>query len=125
MSPAVSRRGPARRCRARTMGAMTSFWISWGWVGLALGATLLCLVLGLCQGLIAGSVHAVLYVFVHAYPRSPKFSVRWLEFDPSWLVIRALATVGLLVITGTPATLAGSGAPSGEPRRHGAIRSVR
>ena len=128
---------------------------SWGWVGVALGATLLCLVLGLWQGLIAGSVHAVLYVFVlaplinglghwrgaqnfsntaynspvlawvtageslhnnhHAHPRSPKFSVRWFEFDPSWLVIRALANVGLLVITGTPATLAGSGAPSGEP----------
>ena len=126
-----------------------------GSIGLALGATLLCLVLGLWQGLIAGSVHAVLYVFVlaplinglghwrgaqnfsntaynspvlarvtageslhnnhHAHPRSPKFSVRWFEFDPSWLVIRALATVGLLVITGTPATLAGSGAPSGEP----------
>ena len=126
-----------------------------GSIGLALGATLLCLVLGLWQGLIAGSVHAVLYVFVlaplinglghwrgaqnfsntaynspvlawvtageslhnnhHAYPRLPKFSVRWFEFDPSWLVIRALATVGLLVITGTPATPAGSGAPSGEP----------
>src|SRR5207237_8230679 len=39
---------------------------SWGWVGLALGATLLCLVLGLWQALIAGSVHAVLYVFVLA-----------------------------------------------------------
>jgi len=128
---------------------------SWGWVGVALGATLLCLVLGLWPGLIATSVHAVLYVFVlaplinglghwrgaqnfsntaynspvlawvtageslhnnhHAHPRSPKFSVRWFEFDPSWLAIRALATVGLLVITGTPATLACSGAPFGEP----------
>jgi stearoyl-CoA desaturase (delta-9 desaturase) len=128
---------------------------SWGWVGLALGATLLCLVLGLGPGLIAASVHAVLYVFVlaplinglghwrgaqnfsntaynspvlawvtageslhnnhHAHPRSPKFSVRWFEFDPSWLAIRALATVGLLAITGTPVTLADGGAPSGEP----------
>jgi hypothetical protein len=26
------------------------------------------------------------------------------EVDPSWLVIRALAAVGLLVITGTPVT---------------------
>jgi len=39
---------------------------SWGWVGVALGATLLCLVLGLWPGLIATSVHAVLYVFVLA-----------------------------------------------------------
>jgi len=128
---------------------------SWGWVGLALGATLLCLVLGLGPGLVAASVHAVLYVFVlaplinglghwrgaqnfsntaynspvlawvtageslhnnhHAHPRSPKFSVRWFEFDPSWLAIRALATVGLLAITGTPVTLADGGAPSREP----------
>jgi stearoyl-CoA desaturase (Delta-9 desaturase) len=117
-----------------------------GWVGLALGTTLLCLVLGIWAGLIAAAAHAVLYVVVlaplingvghwrgaqnfnntaynsrvlawltageslhnnhHAYPGSPKFSVRRLEFDPSWLVIRVLATVGLVVITGTPATLA-------------------
>jgi stearoyl-CoA desaturase (delta-9 desaturase) len=38
----------------------------------------------------------------HAYPRSPKFSVRRMEFDPSWPIIRALAAVGLLVITGRP-----------------------
>ena len=127
---------------------------SWGWVGLGLGTTLLCLALGLWPGIIAASVHSVLYVFVlaplinglghwrgaqnfsntaynapvlawvtageslhnnhHAHPRSPKFSVRRLEFDPSWLVIRALATVGLVVITGTPVTLA-DGARSGEP----------
>lgn len=41
----------------------------------------------------------------HAHPRSPAFSVRSIEFDPSWLVIRALAAVGLVQITGTPATL--------------------
>jgi stearoyl-CoA desaturase (delta-9 desaturase) len=40
----------------------------------------------------------------HAHPRSPKFSMRRFEFDPSWLVIRALAAVGLVVITGAPAT---------------------
>ena len=125
-----------------------------GWAGLGLGTTLLCLVIGLWPGLIAASVHAVLYVFVlaplinglghwrgaqnfsntaynapvlawvtageslhnnhHAHPRSPKFSVRWFEFDPSWLVIRALATVGLVVITGTAITLVG-GAQFGEP----------
>jgi stearoyl-CoA desaturase (Delta-9 desaturase) len=34
----------------------------------------------------------------HAHPRAPKFSVRRFEFDPSWLVIRALAAVKLLVI---------------------------
>jgi stearoyl-CoA desaturase (Delta-9 desaturase) len=48
----------------------------------------------------------------HAHPRSPKFSVRRYEFDPSWLVIRALATVGLVVITGAPVTLADGGTPS-------------
>jgi fatty-acid desaturase len=36
------------------------------WVGLTLGITLLCLVLGTWPGLIAASVHAVLYVFVLA-----------------------------------------------------------
>ena len=41
----------------------------------------------------------------HAHPRSPTFSVRRIEVDPSWLVIRALAAVGLVVIAGRPATL--------------------
>jgi stearoyl-CoA desaturase (delta-9 desaturase) len=36
----------------------------------------------------------------HAHPRSPRFSARRLEFDPSWVVIRALAAVRLVVITG-------------------------
>src|SRR2546422_10243349 len=36
----------------------------------------------------------------HAHPRAPKFSVRRFEFDPSWPVIRALAAVKLVVITG-------------------------
>jgi stearoyl-CoA desaturase (delta-9 desaturase) len=36
----------------------------------------------------------------HAHPRAPKFSVgRW-EFDPSWLVIRALAASRLIVVLG-------------------------
>lgn len=39
----------------------------------------------------------------HAHPRSAKFSVHPVEIDPSWLVIRALAAVGLVVITGLPA----------------------
>ena len=34
----------------------------------------------------------------HAHPRAPKFSVRRFEFDPSWVVIRALAAVKLVVI---------------------------
>jgi len=38
----------------------------------------------------------------HAHPRSPRFSAGRLEFDPSWLVIRALAAVRLVAITGTP-----------------------
>jgi stearoyl-CoA desaturase (Delta-9 desaturase) len=126
-----------------------------GWVGLTLGITLLCLVLGTWPGLIAASVHAVLYVFVlaplinglghwrggqnfrntafnspvlawvtageslhnnhHAHPRSPKFSVRRFEFDPSWLVIRALAILGILGVTGIPVTLAHAGEQSGDP----------
>ena len=41
----------------------------------------------------------------HAHPRAPKFSVgRW-EFDPSWLVIRALAASRLLVVLGTTVRL--------------------
>jgi stearoyl-CoA desaturase (delta-9 desaturase) len=36
----------------------------------------------------------------HAHPRAPKFSVRRLEFDPSWPVIRALAITRLIDIVG-------------------------
>lgn len=118
---------------------------SWGMSGLALGIVLLCLALGVWPGLIAGTAHAVLYVFVvaplinglthwrgaqnfgntaynwrmlawvtggeslhnnhHAHPRAPKFSVERFEFDPSWLVIRALAAVGLVKIVGAPVRL--------------------
>jgi stearoyl-CoA desaturase (delta-9 desaturase) len=38
----------------------------------------------------------------HAHPRSPRFSAGRLEFDPSWAVIRGLAAVRLVSITGTP-----------------------
>jgi stearoyl-CoA desaturase (delta-9 desaturase) len=38
----------------------------------------------------------------HAHPRSAKFSMRRVEIDPSWVVIRALAAVGLVVVTGLP-----------------------
>jgi stearoyl-CoA desaturase (Delta-9 desaturase) len=41
----------------------------------------------------------------HAEPRAPKFSVRRVEFDPSWLVIRALAAVRLVAIVGPPLRL--------------------
>ena len=34
----------------------------------------------------------------HAHPRSPKLSMRRLEFDPSWGLIRVLATVGLIEV---------------------------
>ena len=44
----------------------------------------------------------------HAHPRAPKFSVGRFEFDPSWLVIRALAAVGLIVIVGVPIRLGGA-----------------
>jgi stearoyl-CoA desaturase (Delta-9 desaturase) len=41
----------------------------------------------------------------HAHPRAPKFSMRWFEFDPSWVVIRALAAAGLMKIVGAPVRL--------------------
>ena len=41
----------------------------------------------------------------HADPRAPKFSVRRVEFDPSWLVIRALAALRLVAIVGPPIRL--------------------
>ena len=111
-----------------------------GLLGLGVGLSFLCVVLGIWQGLVAGLIHAVLYVFVlaplinalghwkgrqnfansaynsrlfawfsggeslhnnhHAHPRSPKFSVRSTEFDPSWPVIRLLEAMRLLVIVG-------------------------
>jgi stearoyl-CoA desaturase (delta-9 desaturase) len=114
--------------------------LSHGVLGLVVGQGLLCALIGLWPGLIAGLAHAVLYVFVlaplinalghwrgsrnfentaynwrvlawitggeslhnnhHAYPRSAKFSMRRSEFDPSWVVIRVLATLRLLAIQG-------------------------
>jgi stearoyl-CoA desaturase (delta-9 desaturase) len=43
----------------------------------------------------------------HAHPRAPRFSMRPREFDPSWVVIRGLAAVGLVEIVGTPVQLPG------------------
>lgn len=45
----------------------------------------------------------------HAHPRSPRFSVRRSEFDPSWLVIRALAAVKLVAIVGALGVLQPAG----------------
>jgi len=45
----------------------------------------------------------------HAAPRAPKFSVRPAEFDPSWLVIRALAALRLVVVVGPPLRLSAGG----------------
>lgn len=45
----------------------------------------------------------------HAHPRAPKFSVGRFEFDPSWLVIRALAAVGLVSVLGPLASLPAGG----------------
>lgn len=44
----------------------------------------------------------------HAHPRAPKFSMRRFEFDPSWVVIRCLAAVGLVEIVGAPVKLTGA-----------------
>jgi stearoyl-CoA desaturase (delta-9 desaturase) len=38
----------------------------------------------------------------HAFPRSPKFSLRRSELDPSWIAIRLLAAVGLVAIVTAP-----------------------
>lgn len=38
----------------------------------------------------------------HAHPRAPKFSVRGTEFDPGWVVIRALAAARLVVVPAAP-----------------------
>jgi stearoyl-CoA desaturase (delta-9 desaturase) len=41
----------------------------------------------------------------HAHPRAPKFSMRRFEVDPSWLVIRVMAALGLAVIVGAPVSV--------------------
>ena len=38
----------------------------------------------------------------HAFPRSPKFSLRRSELDPSWIAIRLLAAVRLVAIVSAP-----------------------
>jgi stearoyl-CoA desaturase (delta-9 desaturase) len=115
---------------------------SHGLLGVGAGLGMLCTLIGLSAGLVAGLMHAGLYVFViaplinalghwrgirnfdntasnwrllawftggeglhnnhHAYPRSPKFSMRRWEFDPAWPIIRSLAALRLLMIVGPP-----------------------
>jgi stearoyl-CoA desaturase (delta-9 desaturase) len=41
----------------------------------------------------------------HAHARSPKFSVRRSEFDPSWVMIRALKALGLVTLVRPPVHL--------------------
>ena len=38
----------------------------------------------------------------HAFPRSPKFSLRRSELDPSWIAIRVLARLRLAAVIGAP-----------------------
>jgi stearoyl-CoA desaturase (Delta-9 desaturase) len=38
----------------------------------------------------------------HAFPRSPKFSLRRSELDPSWIAIRILAALRLVAVVGVP-----------------------
>jgi stearoyl-CoA desaturase (Delta-9 desaturase) len=113
-----------------------------GWAGLGLGIAALCLLLGPKAGLLAGVLHAILYVSVlaplinglghwrgrqnfdntaynsrmlawltggeslhnnhHARARSPKFSVRRWEFDPSWAMIRVLLALGFVTLLRSP-----------------------
>lgn len=124
---------------------------SHGVLGLGVGLSLLCVLIGFWPGMIAGLMHAVFYVFVmaplinalghwrgsktfentaynwrllawitggeslhnnhHAHPRSPKFSIRPSEFDPSWPIIRSLAAVRLLAIKDPPVAWAGASVP--------------
>ena len=42
----------------------------------------------------------------HAYPRSPKFSLRRSELDPSWIAIRLLAALRLVSIVSAPISVA-------------------
>jgi stearoyl-CoA desaturase (Delta-9 desaturase) len=42
----------------------------------------------------------------HAFPRSPKFSLRRSELDPSWIAIRLLAALRLVSIVGAPISAA-------------------
>ena len=58
----------------------------------------------------------------HAHPRSAKFSVRRLEFDPSWPVIRVLAAMCLVVVVGPPVAWAGASAGRGAPLGPGPTR---
>ena len=128
---------------------------SHGLLGLVLGLSVLCTLIGFWPGLIAGLLHGMLYVFViaplinalghwhgarnfdntasnwrllawitggealhnnhHAHPRSPKFSVRRSEFDPSWPIICSLAATGLLVILGPPIAWTHAAAPRNTP----------
>ena len=137
---------------------------SHGVLGLGVGTSLLCLVIGLWPGLGAGLTHAVIYVFLlaplinglghwhggqnfenaaynwrliawftagetlhnnhHAYPRSAKFSVRRTEFDPSWLVIQALAALRLLAIIGPAVVWAHASAASPAPLRRARTRTT-
>lgn len=48
----------------------------------------------------------------HAHPRAPKFSMQRFEFDPSWVVIRLMAAVGLAVVVGAPVRVLGTEARS-------------
>jgi len=114
---------------------------SHGGLGLAIGVTLLCALIGLWPGLLASLIHTILYVVLlaplinalghfrggqnfdntaynwrifawltggeslhnnhHAFPRSPKFSVRGTELDPAWLIIRVLAATRMVAIVGS------------------------
>ena len=49
----------------------------------------------------------------HAHPRAPKFSMRRFEVDPSWLVIRVMAALGLAVVVGAPVSVLADGEARG------------
>src|SRR5437660_883715 len=96
---------------------------SWGLSGLGIGIALLCvfvlspLINGLghwrgAQNFVNTAYNSRALAWVtggeslhnnhHEHPRAPKFSMARFEFDPSWVIIRCLAAVGLAEITGVP-----------------------
>jgi hypothetical protein len=78
---------------------------SWGWGGLALGTALLCLAFGWGPAVLAMLGHGILYVFVLAplvNGLGHWSGGRRSELDPSWIAIRILAALRLVVVLGSP-----------------------
>jgi stearoyl-CoA desaturase (Delta-9 desaturase) len=58
----------------------------------------------------------------HARPANPNFAARRFEFDPTWMVMKLLARLGLIRIVHAPAT---SGRETARPEEHAGARLQR